>query len=145
MNRAQLALVLFFLSLWQSRELVVAWQSAPLERFSRLLFLAWALPSLRELRRAWEPQAALVGAGLAATALGTLADINALCFVGLALSLAAWRRTLSWRYVLGALLWMPAASLVGMRLHLPILVLMGLRIVLLGLCLLPISDKKERR
>jgi hypothetical protein len=137
MSLRHVGLALFFLSLWQSRELAVAWQSAPLERFSGLLFVVWALPSLRALRATREPHPTLVTVGLALTALGTLTDINALCFGGLAVALAAWRRDFSLLYLLGAVLWMPLTSLIGMRLHLPAPLLLGLRVVLLSLCLAP--------
>lgn len=137
MSLRTVALALFFLSLWQSRELVVAWQSAPLERVSGLLFALWALPSLLDLRQSRLPQSPLITAGLALTALGTLTDIHALCFGGLALSLAAWRRRFSLLYTLSAVLWMPLTSLIGMRLHLPAPLLLGTRSVLLLLCLVP--------
>ncbi|MBB6048732.1 hypothetical protein [Armatimonas rosea] len=145
MNLRTVGLALFFLSLWQSRELLVAWQSAPLERVSGLLFTLWALPSLWELRTTRLPQPSLVTAGLALTALGTLTDIHALCFGGLALSLAAWRRSFSLIYVLAALLWMPLTSMIGMRLHLPALLLLGLRSVLLVLCLLPWNRTRHEK
>ena len=101
---------------WQSRDLLGAWRSSPFERFGWVALVLWLVPLIVEqARNAGSPGAragssGLSWTGLGLTSLGTIGEVNALQYAGLACALAGilpW----SWRkfpWLLSAVSWMPA-------------------------------------
>lgn len=102
---------------WQSSALLHAWRHSPLDRLGWLAFAFWCVPAVAYLLPRDVPDPApmrkpLLAGSLLATLGGTVGDVNAAHYLGLALAVAAipgcsWR-TMAW---LGtSLSWMPALS-----------------------------------
>lgn len=99
---------------WQARDIVGAWRHAPFDRLGWLSLLIWAFPLAWIWRREFQKNhavgsATVLVAGLGISLLGTLGEVNALCYLGLACALAG---TVSWSWVLlpwliAGVAWMP--------------------------------------
>ncbi len=98
---------------WNAADLLIAWQTASLERFSWLLFLIWLLPLFYMFKyplRKEIPYAWLLLSGLLLTFIGSLGTLNMLKYMGLAATSASF---LPWKtsnifWLTSALVWMPA-------------------------------------
>jgi hypothetical protein len=114
---------------WRSTELLNAWRHSPLDRFGWIAFLLWLTPvAVRFIQPSppgLHPAAPwFLGASLAASIFGILADFNTAHYVGLSCAVAAlggW----SWRHAVwfaAAAAWMPAFSWAGQDLPRPALI-----------------------
>ena len=101
---------------WQSRDLLGAWRSSPLERFGWVALVLWLVPlAVVQTRRSGITKAPngnsiLLWTGLGFTFFGTLGAVNALHYAGLACALAGFVPW-SWKifpWLLSAISWMPA-------------------------------------
>lgn len=102
---------------WRSGALLHAWEHSPMDRLGWLALVLWAFPAVLSLAvhdapDQPPPRAHLLVASLLATLGGSIADLNAANYIGLALAVAAIPgaslRTFLW---LGtAASWMPALS-----------------------------------
>lgn len=108
-----LALAVVVYCLWQSRALLGAWQAAPLDRFGWFALVLWVAPLAWSWRRRFDrgetPALPLLAIGLGFAFVGSVGEVNALRYAGLACALAGtgawhWRR-LPW--LLAAVSWMP--------------------------------------
>ncbi len=142
-NIPAIAWAILAFAAWRSTELLNAWRHSPLDRLGWIAFLLWltpvaasfAKPSLPGLHPAapW-----FLGASLAASIFGVLADFNTAHYVGLSCAIAAlggW----SWRHALwfaAAITWMPAFSWAGQDLPRPALI--GARIVATSIACAPL-------
>lgn len=92
-----LAWAILAFALWRSLPLLDAWRHSPLDRLAGFAFVVWLLPVPLLLLLPPGPPAPntprtpslLLGAGLLASVLGTLAAFNAASYLGLALTTAA--------------------------------------------------------
>lgn len=100
---------------WQSLDLVDAWRTSPFEKFGWAALLFWLVPLVVgkacEFKMAGGPDgnSVLLWAGLGFSFVGTIGEVNALHYAGLACALAGllpW----SWKlfpWLLSAISWMP--------------------------------------
>lgn len=103
---------------WQSSDLVAGWRHAPLDRWGWLALLIWMVPIPWAVRtvaggRALWP----FGLALGMTLVGTLGSLNAACYAGLAIAMAAWTGTNPvsgrWIWWAASLSWMPVLGWIG--------------------------------
>ena len=103
---------------WQSSDLIAGWRHAPLDRWGWLALLIWIAPvpwaarTTGGRRTLWP-----FGLALGITLAGTLGSLNAACYAGLALAIAAWAgmnpvsgRGIWWA---ASLSWMPVLGWLG--------------------------------
>lgn len=111
---AWVAFAVVLYCLWQSRAILGAWRAAPLDRLGWVALILWLAPlawlwRAQLVRRAGDASLALLAVGLGLAFVGTLGEVNALRYAGLACALAgttAWHcRRLPW--LLAAVSWMP--------------------------------------
>jgi len=107
---------------WQSADLVLAWRHAPFDRGGWLSFLIWLCPAAWAVARRPAPDHEplwLTGPALLLAIAGSVADVNAVSYLALALAAGALvpRSKRCWLWLAGALVWMPALGWVlqGMR------------------------------
>ncbi len=122
-GKANLVLTLSILAYtgWLASDLFVAWRSAPLERYSFYLFLAWLLPIPASLISTFAQgpferfHPALLGAALLCAFLGQIASLNFICYIGFAINLAAFvpLRPVAIPWLFSSIAWMPAFGWLG--------------------------------
>ncbi|MFO1460156.1 MAG: hypothetical protein U1G08_12180 [Verrucomicrobiota bacterium] len=103
---------------WQSSDLIAAWRHAPLDRWGWLALLIWVAPLPWAARSAMNGRVLWpFGLALGVTLAGTLGSLNAACYAGLAIALAAWAGTdpISGRWIwwTASVSWMPLLGWVG--------------------------------
>jgi hypothetical protein len=126
-------------ALYAARELFRAWQSAPLEHLSPLLFALWFFP----YRATPQDSSRLLYGGLLLCVLGQLVEINMLSQLGLVAVLGYWRGRITYLDFISALLWLPVGGWLGAHLQLPQAGLFGLRLVGVGLAALSRRKKNN--
>lgn len=127
---------------WRSAALLHAWQHSPLDRLGWLAFGVWCIPAAaylipRALPENQPSRTPLLGASLLATLGGTVGDLNAANYLGLALALAA-IPGLSWQTTLWlgtALSWMPALSWLAQGTPRPVLIAGRILLAIIGVAL----------
>jgi hypothetical protein len=95
--------------LYQAQDLGHAWTSSPFDRAGSMAFLLWALPILykawsgRSMRMTW------FAAGVILSLLGSLGDLNAVKYGGLAVTACGFLPVLrvTWIHLAAAACWMP--------------------------------------
>lgn len=95
--------------LWQARDLPNFWVTSPFDKAGSLAFLIWVLPILY---KAWNGSAirmAWFAAGVVISLLGSLGELNAAKFAGLAVTACGFLPVsrVSWVHLAGAICWMP--------------------------------------
>lgn len=116
-----LALSILVYTGWTAGDLYEAWRSAPLEKYSFYLFLAWLLPIPASMFSAcaegpcerYHPY--LLGAALFCAFLGQIASLNFICYIGFAINLSAFVpfRPSGVPWLFSSLCWMPAFGWLG--------------------------------
>ena len=105
--------------LWNSMELLEAWNSAPLEQFGWILFLIWVIPALMQWIKIQPPaNPYLLGSALAFSLFGVLGSVNAASYYGLAIAISSFFpcTLLFFGWLASAIGWMPAAGWFASRL-----------------------------
>ena len=105
----ELAILAF--AVWQSRELLNAWQHSPHDHFGWLALLVWLMPLAVRLMCGGKISASpfMLGAAIVSGTLGELTELHFFGHIALALVIAAWFK-ISWRSLLwlaAAVAWMP--------------------------------------
>jgi hypothetical protein len=109
--------------LWNSRDLLDAWQHCLYDRYDWMVMLIWCIPLIiirffpPDERASGNTQAIYTGTGLLFSFIGTIGSLNLLTYAGLAVVIAGWL-PFSWVqfvWILSALSWMPALGWIGSR------------------------------
>ncbi len=138
----ELTVLLF--AVWQSQDLLNAWQHSPHDRFGWIALLVWLTPLVARLTGGSIASAKanpfLLGGAIFAGALSSLTELHFFGHIALALALAGWLK-ISWRkliWVATALAWMPALGWLLADLSSPIIITLRLTIALAGaICIWP--------
>ena len=137
---------------WHSADLLQAWLHSPYERFGWLAFLIWLIPAARSVFRGVDTSRhfKLAILSLALSFIGTIGDLNFLCYCGLAGIVGAMGGVSgrAWLWLAMSVCWMPAFSLFFARFHFTPPMAQILRLVTAGvaagagLCWLAPSPRK---
>lgn len=95
--------------LWQARALSHAWMHSPYDRMGLPAFLIWCAPAVWGLLRGGPARQSFFVAGVLVSLAGSLGEVNAVKYVGLALASAGFLRPglVSWCWLAAAVSWMP--------------------------------------
>lgn len=129
------------LALWQSRELLNAWRHSPYDRLGWLALAVWLAPIVwlrfrGPIEGTGRPY--LLGGALAAIAIGGVTGMNAPCYAGLALAIAAipGASLPVALWLVASVSWMPALSWAGNSLPAKVLLAVRIAIALTGAAVL---------